>query len=234
MNQIRVGCFITLLLWFTFIGQGSEQALADFDTLPLDRVTVVVPDLGPVRTQLRDRGFKVQVETDASEGIRRGWVRFADQTALEIVSVEGEAKSRLSQFYRKLSLKGLKGGFVVLHSFDLKADRVRLEKAGHLFEPFGKTLIPTGPMDPYLFLLTETQPSENIPIHPNGALGFKQVVYQSEPVSQQVRAALEPIDLRIQEGDGGARIQRIVVRAQYSQPELRLGPIQVVFERESE
>ena len=93
----------------------SGPCRADSALVRIDHVTIAVHDLTEaIATFEEDLGFATKSGTVHRNGLRNAHVRFGDESALELMSIEGGDPDELSGLYRSFLAAGEGGAFVAL------------------------------------------------------------------------------------------------------------------------
>jgi catechol 2,3-dioxygenase-like lactoylglutathione lyase family enzyme len=164
----------------------SESAAAR-----LDHVTVAVRDLASAASSFRDTlGFSLKDGRVHANGLRNVHVRFADGSALELMSVGDGAPDELSGWYTRFLQEGEGGAFVALRAGPVDTVLALLGElsgeASVLEGPaFDWVSFPAGhPLHAVFFVHVRSRPSDapGHVRHRNGASGLSEVwLRSSEP-----------------------------------------------------
>lgn len=164
----------------------AESALAR-----LDHVAVAVHDLASAAYSFRDTlGFSLKDGRVHANGLRNVHVRFADGSALELMSVGEGAPDELSGWYTRFLQEGEGGAFVAVRAGPVDSVLALLgELAGEasVFEgpAFDWVSFPAGhPLHAVFFIHVRSRPADapGHILHRNGASGLSEVwLRSSEP-----------------------------------------------------
>lgn len=164
----------------------SESAAAR-----IDHVTVAVSDLSSAASSFRDTlGFSLKDGRVHANGLRNVHVRFADGSALELISIGEGEPDELSRWYTRFLQEGEGGAFVALRAGPADSVLARLgEFSGEarVFEgpAFDWVSFPVGhPLHAVFFIHVRSRPVDTPGHirHQNGASGLSEVwLRSSEP-----------------------------------------------------
>jgi catechol 2,3-dioxygenase-like lactoylglutathione lyase family enzyme len=149
-----------------------------------DHVTIAVADLEVASSAFRDQlGFSLKPGRTHDNGLRNVHVRFADGSALELMSTGAGQPDELSEWYRRFLDEGDGGAFVALRAGP--ADAV-LQRLGALADDaivfrgkaFDWVSFPAGhSLHPIFFVSVRSRPADEPDQlkHANGAAGLSEV-----------------------------------------------------------
>lgn len=92
--------------------------------IALDHVVIAVRDLDSAEADLRSLGFTLKPGRLHPNGLRNSHIKFADRTALELMSIERESDDPLTEVYEAFLQAGEGGAFVAI-----RADPDRVARA---------------------------------------------------------------------------------------------------------
>jgi catechol 2,3-dioxygenase-like lactoylglutathione lyase family enzyme len=153
-------------------------------SIRFDHVTIAVGDLETASSTFRDRlGFSLKPGRVHANGLRNAHVRFADHSALELMSAGAGQPDALSEWYRRFLAGGDGGAFVALRAGPV--DSV-LQRLGSLAEEaivfrgkaFDWASFPDGhPLRAIFFVDVRSRPEDQPDQlrHENGATGLSEV-----------------------------------------------------------
>ena len=111
----KISVFLLMIsFWSSFTGQGQE--------IRIDHVISVVSNLDQGMNSFSSKGFSVTKGKLHSNGLINAHIKFDNNSALELMSVEGEATDLMAEEYKDLLKNGEGGVYLALSG--LKSDSI--------------------------------------------------------------------------------------------------------------
>ncbi len=146
-------------------------------TIGLDRIPVVVRDLGRAGETYRGLGFALKPGREHANGIRNAHVKLPDGSGIELL-VAPDAVDTLTARYVELLRAGEGPAFVAFHARDTRELHAALSDGGSAFRQQGGITKLLAPEWSFLFFVRDNRSPTDRPehfAHPNGATALSAV-----------------------------------------------------------
>ncbi|MFV1885254.1 MAG: VOC family protein [Balneola sp.] len=183
MNKCIFATSLLLLVFSNFTFAQTPQS-----EVSLDHVIVAVSDLGKAADTFIELGFTLKNGRLHRNGLNNKHIKFKDESSLELMTVQGEAKDDMAKAYQQFLNQGEGGIYVAFKApFDLvmeKADKLGISYQVSFGDPFSYLTFEDEALRHVFFInygISFSDP-DSITTHRNNTQGIKSVWIQSSSV----------------------------------------------------
>tara|TARA_R110000868_G_scaffold37111_10_gene131533 strand:+ start:19164 stop:19940 length:777 start_codon:yes stop_codon:yes gene_type:complete len=183
MNQ-KIFCTLFLGLLLSNLSFAQSSSVEVF----LDHVTLAVSNLESAEERFSTLGFTIKEGRLHDNGLLNKHIKFKDGSAIELMTVQGEAKDDIAKTYKKFLSKQEGGIFIAFNApFDhvmQKAEELSLSYQVSTGNPFSYITFKNIGLENVFFINNEmeTTDTDSILTHEDKVSGIKRVWIQSSPL----------------------------------------------------